>query len=121
MLHLTLTNSIVQGQGHEHLGYEYLGNGDRGAETVLLPSNRNYYTLVRLDYLYFNLAHSKGQGQGRAHFDREYILQSNDTVNLNASGRFASTPEPHLVLLLSITAIYRCDVFQNRFEGLLFV
>ena len=54
-LHLILAHSKGQGQGqgqsHTHFNSEYLGNGDRYGNKILLPSNGKLHTGFRLVYL----------------------------------------------------------------------
>ena len=40
-------------------------------QTLILPIE--LHVALRLAYLHLTLAHSKGQGQGRAHFDCQYL------------------------------------------------
>ena len=62
-LHLTLTHSKDQGQGHTHFDYEShkrMADGTNIAIADSLEAARR----LRLTYVHLTLAHSKGQGQG---------------------------------------------------------
>ena len=46
-------------------------------QQLLLPSNMKSYLGVRLAYLHLALTNSKGEYQGHAHFDFEYLENGN--------------------------------------------
>ena len=47
------------------------------SQQLLLPSNMKSYVGVQLTYLHLTLTISKGQSQGHAHFDDEYLGNGN--------------------------------------------
>ena len=55
-LHLTLARSKGQSQGHAHFDCEYLVNGDRQGEYLLLPTRMKSPIGFRMVYLHFTLA-----------------------------------------------------------------
>ena len=48
---------------------------------MLLPTNRKSHTAFPLTYLDMTLAHTRGQREGRAHFDSKYLAdRTNITI-----------------------------------------
>ena len=52
-------------------------------QTLLLPTHRKSYVAFRLVYAHLILTHSKGQGQGHAHFNCEYIPNGDKYLKQN--------------------------------------
>ena len=44
---------------------------------IAIATNKKSHTAFLLEHLYMTLAHSKGQGQGYAHFDCGYLANGN--------------------------------------------
>ena len=62
---------------------DYLANGERWRQTLLMATNRMSHIDFRLTYLHLTLTHSDGQGHGYAHYDRKSVANGIKPLSSN--------------------------------------